>query len=122
MTSALSWMVIGALRAVRRKHRYADLDAFRRYVAATRDRPHAPPASVTRRVRVRYGEVRGWPCYTVTPRRGPTAGRHVLYLHGGSYVFQMVRQQWDLVRAMAQRFGCPVTVPAYPLPPAARAA
>jgi len=119
--SLLSRLAFGVLWASRRKRRFTDVEAFRRYVARTRGQRHAPPATLAWRVGVQPGEIGGWPSYTVTPRRGPANGLHVLYLHGGSYVFEMVREQWDLAAALARRLSATVHVPGYPLPPRARA-
>lgn len=105
------------IRVTRRKRRYAKLTAFQAHVAATRDEPHRPPPGLVKRLRVEAGEMRGWPSYTVTPRSGPAGPRHVLYLHGGAYIFQMAKEQWDLAGALAERLGCAVSVPGYPLPP-----
>jgi acetyl esterase/lipase len=117
MASLLSRIAVGVVRIRRYKRRYANLKAFHAYVAATRDQPHRPPPGLARRVRIEPDQLGSWPSYTIWPADRPATGRHLLYLHGGAYIFQMVKEQWDLVGALAQRLGCAVSVPGYPVPP-----
>lgn len=44
----------------------------------------------------------------------------VLYLHGGAYVNQLVRQHWQLVEHLATTLDAEVWVPIYGLAPSSR--
>lgn len=75
-----------------------------------------PPAEMHTRYWVMRRIMEGRPVYTIRPlkRRSP---RHVLYLHGGSYVHQIQRDHWKFLARLIDRTGCTVTVPLYPLAP-----
>jgi acetyl esterase/lipase len=55
--------------------------------------------------------------FTLHPRAKPAAGPHILYLHGGAFVFAITSQHWRFIARLIQRLGCSVTVPLYPLAP-----
>ena len=55
--------------------------------------------------------------FTVHPRVKRAAGLHILYLHGGAFVFAITPQHWRFIARLIQRLGCSVTVPLYPLAP-----
>ncbi len=75
-----------------------------------------PPLSLRRACVVSTSEVAGFPVHTVLPPGQSRPERVVVYLHGGSYVDEIVRQHWGLVRRFA-RAGCRVEVPLYGLAP-----
>ncbi len=79
-------------------------------------RPFQPPARLTRTHEVIRRDVDGWPIYTVAPRTTPTT-RHVVYLHGGCYVFQITTFHWAFIGRLASEAGVTVTVPIMPLAP-----
>ena len=93
-----------------------------------RDQRHpkkfAPPRSISRRISNRVAVTldtsTGWPVYVISPR-GQAATRRALYLHGGTYVFQISPQHWNLVADLAVSTGTAFTVPIYPLAPIATA-
>jgi len=45
------------------------------------------------------------------------ANGHVLYLHGGGYVFEMGHGHWQLLATLINRSDATATVPLYPLAP-----
>jgi len=72
-----------------------------------------PPASLgaTRR------EVDGWPVFDVG-----SGDRHVVYLHGGCYVFEIDPVHWTLIGKLAKEAGVHGVVPIMPLAPVGTAA
>lgn len=58
----------------------------------------------------------GHETFTVAPREGASR-HHILYLHGGAYVFEMIGLHWRTIAALIRRTGATVTVPIYPLAP-----
>ncbi|MEV0359055.1 alpha/beta hydrolase [Nocardia sp. NPDC050697] len=88
--------------------------------ARTRSRLNAPkgtampPATLMGRHDVRERTVEGFRCVSVTPRGG--AERGALYLHGGSYMAEIIAQHWELVGRLADA-GVRVEVPIYGLAP-----
>lgn len=54
--------------------------------------------------------------YTLSPK-GRAPKSHLLYLHGGAYTFEMVKEQWDMLRRFVDAFDCAITIPIYPLAP-----
>lgn len=109
-----------ALRVVRRKQRFASAQALHEEIRRRRlaGRAH-PSARLCARHDISVARVEGMEVYTVSPRGAPITGRarHVLYLHGGGYVFDIVRQHWDFIGKLVDALGCTVTVPIYPLAP-----
>ncbi|GIF13654.1 alpha/beta hydrolase [Actinoplanes teichomyceticus] len=79
--------------------------------------PSAPPRALTGRFDVTVSATQGFPVYRISHRAGDD--RPVLvYLHGGAYTSEIVRQHWSLVGYLADRTGCDVHVPIYGLAPA----
>ncbi len=58
----------------------------------------------------------GWPVYTLTSAHGQSRGS-VVYLHGGGWVDEIVRQHWHLACQIAAEAGRRVVLPIYPLVP-----
>lgn len=80
--------------------------------------PSAPPAAITKRVRVRTTRSHGVDVHRVT--RDATTGDDrpvVIYLHGGAYVNEIAPQHWSLVATIATRVDVEVRVPIYGLAP-----
>ncbi|HEX3707869.1 MAG TPA: alpha/beta hydrolase [Mycobacteriales bacterium] len=63
----------------------------------------------------------GMPMYELRPA-GYDGSRTVVYLHGGSYTFQIASVQWTFVARLARDSGARVLVPLYPLAPGSPAA
>ncbi|MEV6300875.1 alpha/beta hydrolase [Actinoplanes sp. NPDC051861] len=76
----------------------------------------APPSFLTKRFEVTRENVWGFDVYRV--RSGAGADRPVVvYLHGGAYTSEIVRQHWSLIGHIAGHTGCDVHVPIYGLAP-----
>jgi len=76
-----------------------------------------PPRGITRWCDVARREVQGRDVYTLTPKRSSGNGRHVLFLHGGSYAGEALPPHWYWAARLARRTGQTVTFPDYPLAP-----
>ncbi|WP_104435019.1 alpha/beta hydrolase fold domain-containing protein [Kineococcus xinjiangensis] len=120
-----SWQstVVNAYLRLGGKGSLRSAEAMRAHVRrrSRRPAPHSPPRSLRRSVRVSRHAEAGWPVYEVLPRRGAVA-RHVLYLHGGAYVNQLVRWHWYLLRELSTSVPARCVVPVYPLAPRGTAA
>jgi acetyl esterase/lipase len=75
------------------------------------------PSSVRRVAHVQRREIAGCTVVDLAPKR-PTGGAHLIYLHGGAYVFPLVAAHWSIVGALLRGSGASVTVPLYGLAPA----
>ncbi|WP_454738160.1 alpha/beta hydrolase [Cupriavidus necator] len=109
-----------ALRLVRRKQRFASAQALHDEIHRRREAGRAFPSKrLCARHAVSLERVAGMEVYTVQPRAAVAAGkaRHILYLHGGGYVFDIVSQHWEFIGKLVDALGCAVTVPIYPLAP-----
>lgn len=99
------------------KRVWSDPEALRKQIRADRSSvSHEPPAAFRRKYKVTARHVEGWPCYTLAPR-GRLNERHVLYLHGGGYVFNITKYHWLFLGRLVNKLRCQVTVPIYPLAP-----
>ncbi|MFD3538112.1 alpha/beta hydrolase fold domain-containing protein [Streptomyces sp. NPDC058662] len=118
MPSLRSRALSAALIAAGRRRRFASAEAVRTRVAESARRPasHLPPRSLGRAAEISRTFVGAWPVYNVSPRDAePTV--HVLYLHGGCYINELVRPHWTMVRTLVTRARAQVIVPAYILAP-----
>jgi epsilon-lactone hydrolase len=75
-----------------------------------------PTAKHRRQVEVQDVMIDGRAMWTFTPRDRAPAG-HLLFFHGGGYVFSAVAPHWDFYASLAVRRGIAVTAPMYPLAP-----
>ncbi|WP_308346787.1 alpha/beta hydrolase [Streptomyces sp. ISL-66] len=118
MPSLRSRALSVALIAAGRRRRFVSAEAVRTRVAESARRPasHLPPRSLGRIAEVSRTFVGAWPVYDVSPRGAEPAAR-VLFVHGGGYVGELVRQHWSLIRTLVTRAGARVVVPAYVLAP-----
>ena len=105
------------------KRRYSSAERTLARVEALRLKPKSfePPHSLARTVDVRRREVGGWPVYELSPLGAGAPARRALYLHGGSYVYEISSQHWQIAAHLAVAADSRVTVPIYPLAPAGTA-
>jgi acetyl esterase/lipase len=54
---------------------------------------------------------------TVAPRETTNKDLRILFLHGGSYVFDVQTLHWDVVEQWVERTGATLLLPVYPLAP-----
>ena len=112
-----SWLVPVVLRLTRRNQPYVTAEGARRRVDERVANPASfdpPPLGDAVDVAVRHDD--GWPIFTLSPT-GTTPTGNVVYLHGGAWVNEIVRQQWQLAAQIAIEANTTVAVPIYPLVP-----
>ncbi len=118
MVSLPSAIVPLIIRATRRNRIFLSAEAAQRHVRerAQNPTPIGPPKSLRSDVQIDVRHEDGWPVYTLTPTTSTPVG-NVIYLHGGGWVNQIVKQQWHLAAQIAAESSTTVTVPIYPLVP-----
>lgn len=94
---------------------------FQANIAKSRAQPTpAPSAKARGSLNVAQTEFGGRTIWTLSPRdREPTA--HILFWHGGGYVYPAAAVHWDFLAHMAKVHGWSVTAPLYPLAPESNA-
>jgi epsilon-lactone hydrolase len=122
MASLLARIIATALRTTGSlRKRYSDSPDFLERIAASRQNPDLPTAKMRADLDVRETYVAGRSVWTLAPKdRAPTG--HLLYFHGGGYVYPAVDVHWNFMAHMAKVHGLSVTAPLYPLAPEASAA
>lgn len=118
MVSVPSGLVPIILRVTRRNRPYVSEEGAHKRLRkrTTNPSPYEPPRNLRSDVRVDVELDGAWPVYTLTPTASTPTGS-VLYLHGGGWVNEIVRQHWQLAAQIAADASTVVTVPIYPLVP-----
>ncbi|SHI41507.1 Acetyl esterase/lipase [Roseomonas rosea] len=117
MPSLRAWMMMALIRATRMKDHARNTRRFPDKVRAIQARgPAQPGRARERRLLITRESFGGYGVFTVAPRQGATR-HHILYLHGGAYVFDLLHVHWRVVDALVARTGATVTIPLYPLAP-----
>jgi epsilon-lactone hydrolase len=75
-----------------------------------------PPAEISKVCNVEKRQVNGRHVFTLTPKNHKS-DVHILYLHGGAYVQNFVRQHWRFLAILVEHTHCTITAPDYPLAP-----
>ena len=75
-----------------------------------------PPKEITKICNVEKRLLNGRNVFVLTPIE-KKSGIHILYLHGGAYVQNFVKQHWKFLAMLVERTHCTVTTPDYPLAP-----
>lgn len=76
-----------------------------------------PPKEVLETFSVEKLVVNDRHVFTLRPKKHPS-GKHILFLHGGAYVQNFVRQHWTFLAMLIDELHCSITAPDYPLAPA----
>jgi acetyl esterase/lipase len=123
MASVLSRLAPLVITLRGSKRMFSSAQRTLRRVARLQEKPapFEPPASLSRHVTVIRRDVDGWPVYEVSPPTGAPV-RHVVYLHGGCYVFEIDPVHWAFIRKLALEARVRVIVPIMPLAPTGTAA
>jgi len=79
------------------------------------------PTGLGRGVEATLTKMGGWPVYYTAPSSGHEGCNHVMFLHGGGYVNEIVPSHWRFVGQMTRKAGVVCVVPIYPLAPRATA-
>ncbi len=92
-------------------------ELFDKYLAKSRNGPAPSPSNKLRAaLNVSQTAFRGRVVWNIAPKdRAPTA--HVLYWHGGGYVYPASSGHWEFLGHMAKVHGWSITAPLYPLAP-----
>ena len=113
---SLQSRAIALVLKLSRKKAFSSPEAMHRWIAHARKKEsHQPPAWMRSRFDITTRNVADFPVYEIAPR--PGVSKRILYLHGGAYVFEIASYHWGLIAEMAERLGCGVTVPIYPIAP-----
>jgi acetyl esterase/lipase len=75
-----------------------------------------PPKEIYKACNVQKRQVQGRNIFTLSPT-DKVSTSHILYLHGGGYVQNFVRQHWRFMLMLVQQTNCTITAPDYPLAP-----
>ncbi len=109
---------LGVLMRLVYKRRYASEDKGLSRLQQEKGSAEPPDDVVSERALDGYG-VDGFRVMVVNPSGGtPSEDRTVVYLHGGAYTNEIVKQQWHFASILADRIGCEVHVALYGLAPA----
>ncbi|MEQ1687552.1 MAG: alpha/beta hydrolase [Sphingopyxis sp.] len=101
--------------------RYAGGPGLMQVIAAARAEPSSvPTAKMRRRMDVREELFERRSVWHLAPREKVPRG-HLLYFHGGGYVFSAAPPHWSALAELVEQHGISVTAPLYPLAPEAAA-
>lgn len=115
MASLRHHLVVTYMQVTQRKKPTAE--SLHESIRARRkaDRP-GPPRSLARRIRIERRDDFDFPVYILAPSEGDH-DRCVVYIHGGSYVNTLMKQQWAFAATLAKRLDATVITPDYLLAP-----
>jgi epsilon-lactone hydrolase len=122
MASLLARVIGAVLRTTGVLHkRFSDSPDFLKRIAATRISPDLPTAKMRQRLAVGETQFAGRSIWTIAPKHGAPLA-HLLYFHGGGYVYPAVDVHWKFMAHLAEKHRISVAAPLYPLAPEASAA
>lgn len=75
-----------------------------------------PPKKIKNRYNILKKKINGY-CYYVMKLMNAMGQKHILFLHGGGYVYEIMSPHWEFIGKLADALQCTVTVPIYPLAP-----
>ena len=75
-----------------------------------------PPTETSKVCHVEKHQVNGRNVFTLTPK-ARKSNIQILYLHGGAYVQNFVKQHWKFLSMLVEHTHCTITAPDYPLAP-----
>lgn len=122
MTTTVSWQMraLGGLFRLTRRRGFADPDGGDVLLQRAKKDP-TPPARLRERLHVEDETVDGFVVQRLRRRGAAGSGPVLVYLHGGAYVNEIVRQHWDfvagLVEAVDPALDLEAWVPIYGLAP-----
>ncbi|MDN5006148.1 alpha/beta fold hydrolase [Bradyrhizobium sp. GCM10027634] len=104
------------------KQQFASAEAVQAHVAKFAREPATfEPVGLGRGVEAVLTKMGGWPVYYTAPSSGHEGCNHVMFLHGGGYINEIVAAHWRFIGEMTRRAGVVCVVPIYPLAPRATA-
>lgn len=75
------------------------------------------PVGLGRKVKVDLRFAEGWPVYHIEPVGSRRARHHVIFLHGGAYVHEIVGSHWKFIGYLVDETKTHCVAPIYPLAP-----
>lgn len=102
------------------RKRYSDGPDFLKLIGQSRTEQQFPGAKLRKHVDIRESSFEGRKIFRFAPKDRPVVG-HMLYWHGGGYVYPAVDIHWQFLAHMAEKHGIVTTAPLYPLAPEASA-
>lgn len=101
------------------KRYIADPEKFKDYLRQ-KHLDNSKPYEMPEEIRKEYGFVQqyrhGMDCYVLTRNKG-RVNKQILYLHGGGYFNQPLREHWKFLHQLAGQLDVTITVPVYPKAP-----
>ena len=120
--SLQSFLLNGVLHILRPKRRWKSAAAVQDRVRGLEKRPASHrPSGLGRDVQVHLREWAGWPVYHTVPSESPESGDHVVFLHGGGFINEIVSAHWHFVGCLTRDAPARCVVPIFPLAPHATA-
>lgn len=83
--------------------------------------PQLPTEKMKAKLDVSCEAFEGRDVWRIAPKTRAVRG-HLLYFHGGGYVYPAVSVHWDFYAHLAEKYGISITAPLYPIAPEASAA
>lgn len=75
-----------------------------------------PPKIIKRRFNIVKNKLNGNSYYVMKPLESKSE-KHILYLHGGGYVYEISSVHWNFLAKISRALNCTITIPIYPLLP-----
>ena len=110
------------LRLLPFKKQLASAEAVQAHVQKVALEPASfEPTGLGRGVEATLTKMGGWPVYYTAPSSGHEGCNHVMFLHGGGFINEIVPAHWRFVGQMTREARVVCVVPIYPLAPRATA-
>jgi epsilon-lactone hydrolase len=117
MPSLMARLIGGLLRTTGTlRRRYSDGPDFEARIAQSRINPQLPTLKMQAALDIALEEFEGRDIWRIAPK-GSTPTAHMLYFHGGGYVYPPVDVHWKFYAHLASKYGLAITAPLYPLAP-----
>jgi acetyl esterase/lipase len=75
-----------------------------------------PPKIIKRRFNIVKNQLNGHSYYVMKPLESKSE-KHIIYLHGGGYVYEINSVHWNFLAKISRALNCTITIPIYPLLP-----
>lgn len=93
-------------------------ETFHEFIKKSRgEKKPDPDASILKELDVEETESGGSRVFHATAKGGGPVEANILYIHGGSFIFDIDPLHWQFIAMLAKKLQARVTVPAYPLAP-----
>ncbi len=105
------------LRLLKIQERLADYDTGMKFLGRDRKNgPARPGRWFAKHSLINQHLIDGHKIYEIEPKQSASP-RHIFYLHGGGYAFNIVFVHWAMIKKLIKATGASATVPLYPLAP-----